>query len=172
MIYCSVKYCCSNSSIPGVILHSNMKSIKTPNHPAYHWSTLWPLEVWVRRLYNSWWFCVHKLSMFIYLSMETSCAGCLHIENLPFLRRFIQYFSALPLRLDRTFVDDKWASYFRIYISVKPYTHFPVNNIRILSGFRIYFWWNIWAFVVKYIRKKGYGYRPMKTVSLEFIVYW
>ena len=25
-----------------------MKSIKTPNHPAYHWSTLWPLEVWTR----------------------------------------------------------------------------------------------------------------------------
>ena len=74
MIYCSVKYCCSNSSIPGVILQSNMKSIKTPNHPAYHWSTLWPLEVWVRGLYNnSWWFCViHKLSMFIYLSMEKS----------------------------------------------------------------------------------------------------
>ena len=69
MIYCSVKYCCSNSSIPGVILHSNMKSIKTPNHPAHHWSTLWPLEVWVHGLYNSWWFCVHKLSMFIYLSM-------------------------------------------------------------------------------------------------------
>ena len=69
MIYCSVKYCCSNSSIPGVNLHSIMKSIKTPNHPAYHWSTLWPLEVWVRGLYNSWWFCVHKLSMFIYLSM-------------------------------------------------------------------------------------------------------
>ena len=39
------------------------------NHPAYHWSTLWPLEVWFRGLYNSWWFCVHKLSMFIYLSM-------------------------------------------------------------------------------------------------------
>ena len=69
MIYCSVKYCCSNSSIPGVILHSIMKSIKSPNHPAYHWSTLWPLEVWVRGLYNSWWFCVHKLIMFIYLSM-------------------------------------------------------------------------------------------------------
>ena len=68
-VYCSVKYCCSNSSIPWVILHSIMKSIKTPNHPAYHWSTLWPLEVWVRGLYNSWWFCVHKLSMFIYLSM-------------------------------------------------------------------------------------------------------
>ena len=46
-----------------------MKSIKTPNHPAYHWSTLWPLEVWVRGLYNSLWFCVHNLSMFIYLSM-------------------------------------------------------------------------------------------------------
>ncbi len=30
MIYCSVKYC-SNSSIPGVILHFIMKSIKTPN---------------------------------------------------------------------------------------------------------------------------------------------
>ena len=71
MIYCSVKYC-SNSSIPGVILHSIMKSIKTPNHPAYHWSTLWPLKVWVRGLYNSWWFCVHKLYMFIYLSMTIS----------------------------------------------------------------------------------------------------
>ena len=47
-----------------------MKSIKTPNHPAYHWITLWPLEVWVPGLYNSWWFCVHKLSMFIYLSMN------------------------------------------------------------------------------------------------------
>ena len=70
MINCSVNYCCSNSSIPGVILHSIMKSIKTPNHPAYHWSTLWNLKVWVRGLYNSWWFCVHKLSMFIYLSME------------------------------------------------------------------------------------------------------
>ena len=70
MIYCSVKYCCSNSSIPGVILHSIMKSIKTPNHPAYHRSTLWPLEVWVRGLYNSWWFWEHKLSMLIYLSME------------------------------------------------------------------------------------------------------
>ena len=44
-------------------------TIKTPNHPTYHWSTLCPLEVWVRGLYNSWWFCVHKLSMFIYLSM-------------------------------------------------------------------------------------------------------
>ena len=60
-IYCSVKYCCSNSSI--------MKSIETPNHPGYHWSTLWPLEVWVGGQYNSRWFCVHKLSMFIYLSM-------------------------------------------------------------------------------------------------------
>ena len=69
-IYCSVKYCCSNSTIPGVILLSIMKSIKTPNHPAYHWSTLWPLEVWVGGLHNSWWFCVHKLSMFFYLSME------------------------------------------------------------------------------------------------------
>ena len=69
MIYCSVKYCCSNSSISGVILQSIMKSIKTPNHPAYHWSTLWPLELWVGGLYNPWWFCVHKLSMFIYLSM-------------------------------------------------------------------------------------------------------
>ena len=27
------------------------------------------LEVWVRGLYNSWWFCVHQLFMFIYLSM-------------------------------------------------------------------------------------------------------
>jgi len=27
------------------------------------------VEVCVRWLYNSWWFCVHKLSMFIYLSM-------------------------------------------------------------------------------------------------------
>ena len=70
MIYCSVKFCFSNSYIPGVILHSIMKSIKTPNHPAYHWSTLRPLEVWVRGLDNSWWFCVHKLSMFIYLSMR------------------------------------------------------------------------------------------------------
>jgi len=70
MIYCSVKYCCSNSSIPGIILHSIMKSIKTPNHPAYYWSTLWPLEVFiVRGLYKSWWFCVHKLSMFICLFM-------------------------------------------------------------------------------------------------------
>ena len=69
MIYCSVKYCCSNSSTPGDILHSIMKSIKTPNrnHPAYHWSTLWPLKVWVRGLNNSWWFCLHKLSIFIYL---------------------------------------------------------------------------------------------------------
>ena len=72
MIYCSVKYCRSNSSIPGVILHSIMKSVKILNHPAYHWSTLWPLEVWVRGLYNSWWFCVNKLSMFIYLSMIRS----------------------------------------------------------------------------------------------------
>ena len=48
-----------------------MKSIKRPNHPAYHWRALWPLEVWVRGLYNSWWFCVHKLSMFIYLSMNS-----------------------------------------------------------------------------------------------------
>ena len=71
MIYCSVNYCCSNSSIPGVLLHSKLKSIKTPNHPTYHWSTLLPLEVWVRGLYNSWWFCVHKLSMFIYLSMAS-----------------------------------------------------------------------------------------------------
>ena len=80
MIYCSVKYCCSNRSIPGVIVHSIMKSIKTPNHPAYHWSILWPLEVWVRGLYTSWWFCVHKLSMFIYLSVEFSD----YHQNLPF----------------------------------------------------------------------------------------
>ena len=67
MIYCSVKYCCSNSSIPGVILHSIMKSIKTPNHPAYHWSTLWHLEVWVRGLYKSWWFAyISYLCLFIY----------------------------------------------------------------------------------------------------------
>ena len=44
-----------------------MKSIQTPNPPAYHGSTLWPLEVWVRGLCNSWWFCVHKLCLFIYL---------------------------------------------------------------------------------------------------------
>ena len=47
-----------------------MKSIKTPNHPAYHWSTLWPLEVWVGGLHNSWWFCVHKLSMFLFIYGE------------------------------------------------------------------------------------------------------
>ena len=46
-----------------------MKSIKTSHHPAYRWSTLWPLELWVRGLYNYWLFCVLKLSMFIYLSM-------------------------------------------------------------------------------------------------------
>ena len=55
MIYCSVKYRCSNSSIPGVILHS-----------------IYKIEVWVRGLYNSWVFCVHKRSMFIYLSMFTA----------------------------------------------------------------------------------------------------
>ena len=54
---------------PELFYTYSMKSIKTPNHPAYHWITLWPLEVWVRGLYNSWWFCVHKQSMFIYLSM-------------------------------------------------------------------------------------------------------
>ena len=43
-----------------------MKSIKTPNHPAYHWSPLWPLEVWVRGLYNSWWFCDIYVYLFIY----------------------------------------------------------------------------------------------------------
>ena len=59
-----------------------MKSIKTPNQPAYHQSTLWPLEVWVRGLYNSWWFCAHKLSMFIYLSMGISS----HVSWI--LRRF------------------------------------------------------------------------------------
>ena len=80
MIYCSVKYCCSNNSIPGVILHSILKSIKTPNHPAYHWSTLWPLEVWVRRLYNSWGFCAHKLFMFIYLHIKIQW-NILIIEN-------------------------------------------------------------------------------------------
>ena len=37
MIYCEVKYCCSNSSIPGVILHSireewlNLVDWKRPN---------------------------------------------------------------------------------------------------------------------------------------------
>ena len=46
-----------------------MKSIKTQNQPAYRWSALWPLKLWVRGLYNSWWFCGHKLSIFIYLSM-------------------------------------------------------------------------------------------------------
>ena len=95
--YCSVKkYCCSNSSIPGVILHSIMKSIKTPNHPAHHWSTLWPLEAWVRGLYNSWWFSVHKLSMFIYLSMVLYLSTFLvfrlfssihHITNLELLNK-------------------------------------------------------------------------------------
>ena len=67
---------------------SIMKSIKTPNHPAYHWSTLWPLEVWVRGLYKFWWFCVHKLSMFIYLSMVRTfsydaifCHSCLEINK-------------------------------------------------------------------------------------------
>ena len=69
MIYCSGKYCCSNSSIPGVILHSIMKSIKTPNHPTYHWSALWPLEVRVRGLYNSlhYFAYISYLCLFIYL---------------------------------------------------------------------------------------------------------
>ena len=88
MIYCSVKYCCSNSSIPGVILHSIMKSFKIPNHPAYHWSTLWPLEVWVRGLYNSRWFCVHKLSMFIYLSMGPGHWTVGHNTEIPCLSFF------------------------------------------------------------------------------------
>ena len=83
----SVKYCSSNSSIPGVILHSIMKSIKTPNHPAYHWSTLWPLEVWVRGLYNSWWFWVHKLSMFIYLSMDKPSQNVFKFINYPSRKR-------------------------------------------------------------------------------------
>ena len=52
MIYCSVKYCCPYIYIL-LILEVHFE----------------PLEVWVRGLYNSWWFCVHKLSMFIYLSM-------------------------------------------------------------------------------------------------------
>ena len=59
MIYCSVS---------GLII---MKSIKTPTTPLIiEVHVLLPQEVWVRGLYNSWWFCVHKLSMFIYLSMS------------------------------------------------------------------------------------------------------
>jgi len=68
-----------------------MKSIETPNHPAYHWSTLWPLEIWVRGLYNSWWFCVHELSMFIYLSMVTNMFYILFLNSgttwISFLRK-------------------------------------------------------------------------------------
>ena len=33
MIYCSVNYCCSNSSIPGVFLHSIMKPLKDQTTP-------------------------------------------------------------------------------------------------------------------------------------------
>ena len=47
-----------------------MKSLKTLNHPACLWSTLWPLEVWVHGLKNSGLFCVHKLSLFIYLAKD------------------------------------------------------------------------------------------------------
>jgi len=63
-----------------------MKSIKTPNHPAYHWSTPWPLEVWVRGLYKSWWFCVHNYE-FCVTSIDQSLkyysftpSGCQIIE--------------------------------------------------------------------------------------------
>ena len=71
MIYCSVKYCCSNSSIPGVILHSSMTSIKNTKPPRLSLKyTLTPRSM--SSLYNSWWFCVHKLSMFIYSSMGIS----------------------------------------------------------------------------------------------------
>ena len=59
--------------------------------PAYHWSTLWPLEIWVRGLYNSWWFCVHELSMFIYLSMVTNMFYILFLNSgttwISFLRK-------------------------------------------------------------------------------------
>jgi len=82
-----------------------MKSIKTPNHPAYNLSTLWPQEVWVRGLYNSWWFCVHKPSMFIYLSMGILYSECLlrinrWINELIDKRKGIIYPECL-LRMDR-----------------------------------------------------------------------
>ena len=55
------------------------KPIKTPNDPAFHWSTLWPLEVWFHGLYNSYnsgWFCIHNwynLCLFIYLWSSQQC---------------------------------------------------------------------------------------------------
>ena len=64
---------------------------------------LWLLEVWVRGLYNSWWFCVHKLSMFIYLSMlgikkndskkyrpKFKRRLCTHLSNYTSWKRFIR----------------------------------------------------------------------------------
>ena len=31
---------------------------------ACHWSTLWPLEVWVHGLYSSGWFCVNEVIVY------------------------------------------------------------------------------------------------------------
>ena len=78
-----------------------MKSIKTPNHPAYHWSTLWPLEVWVLGLYKPWWFCIHKLSMFISINVELTSTfllyrGLVHQHHW-ILNMFIYLSIVLPL---------------------------------------------------------------------------
>ena len=106
MIYCSVKNC-SNSSITGVILHSIIKTIKTPNHPAYHWSTLWPLEVWV---------CVHKISMLIYLCMGKFLAMVgVDWEDLKDIRKYLPSWWEIRhlcfVYLERTYVNSKTGVY-------------------------------------------------------------
>ena len=113
MMYCSMKYCCSNS---------------------YHWSTLWPLEVWVRGLYNSWWFCVHMLSMFIYLSMvaarEIANLGSCHFFynlflNSKFLTKFLKeqgtfYLTCVLFLADLQFsvFQECWLNWLQVQVQI------------------------------------------------------
>ena len=106
-----------------------MKSIKALNHPDYLWSTLWPLEVWVRGLYNSWWFCVHKLPMFIYnLSM---------VEILPAREAFVFIIIFVLLRKETWFPSPTFyisVLYFILYLIILQFSCLNYLNTWILNS--------------------------------------
>ena len=57
-----------------------MKSIKTSNHPAYHWSTLWPLEEFADCTILGDFVYISYLCLFIYLWVKSMLKNKVKID--------------------------------------------------------------------------------------------
>ena len=135
MIYCSVKYWCSNSSIPGVILHSIFEIQTIPLIIEVNFDHK---SMSSRTVQLSWWFCVHKLSMFIFSSMRLLLNSnhqnwrryCKNFTNCNFFNKSILSKYLIPSSIFKTycFTFILYLPCIKYHLSIPMFFGTPCNN--------------------------------------------